>query len=44
MQWHASEGFQNEEAIVHAGKEGERLAQGKRVVTLPSPIVQGFQT
>ena len=44
MQGHASETFWNEEDIIHAGKEGERSAQGKRVITLPSPIVQGFQT
>ena len=33
MQGHASEMFQNEEDVVHAGKEGEQSAQGKRVVT-----------
>ena len=32
MQGHASETFQNEEDVVHAGKEGEWSAQGKRVV------------
>ena len=35
MQGHASEMFQNEEDVVHAGKEGKWLAQGKRVVTGP---------
>ena len=33
MQGHASEMFQNEENIVHAGKEGEWSARRKRVVT-----------
>ena len=35
MRGHASEMFQNEEDVIHAGKEEKQSARGKRVVTGP---------